>query len=227
MTRDSIIALADKWTEKKGAQFDLQKIYEFTCQHICKQNRFWWRQKWITFNMSIGVPTYDITSISTTPALVQTGIEEVITWSIITSGNPPSTKLTPIFDEESVFAMLEATATVQPSRYVMGVDDLNILRVDPPDSAYKTRMSFWAIPNFTDDTTLATVPLIPAWYHNTIAEGMAAEVLENSYGLQDVKASTMRARYQASLIDMQMRPRFTTDYVQSFSISTDDAIQST
>ena len=227
MTRDSIIALADKWTEKKGAQFDLQKIYEFTCQHICKQNRFWWRQKWITFSMSIGVTTYDLTSISTTPALVQTGIEEVITWSIITSGNPPSTKLTPIFDEESVFAMLEATATVQPSRYVMGVDDLNILRVDPPDSAYKTRLSFWAIPNFTDDTTLATVPLIPAWYHNTIVEGIAAEVLENSYGLQDVKASTMRTRYQASLIDMQMRPRFTTDYVQSFSISTDDAVQST
>ena len=55
---------------------------------------------------------------------------------------------------------------------------------------------------------------------------MAAEVLEKTYGLQDIKASTARAKYQASLIDMQMRPRFSTNYVQSLG-TTEDAVRST
>jgi hypothetical protein len=56
---------------------------------------------------------------------------------------------------------------------------------------------------------------------------MAAEILENTYGKQDVKAATMRARYNATLIDMQMRTRFSTNFVQSFASEDDEAIQST
>lgn len=229
MTRDSIIDLADRWSEKKGTQFNLQKLYELACQHICKQNRFWWRKKQVTFNLAVGTTTYDLTSIATTPTLTETGIEEIIKWQLVLQSNPLSTSdLTPIFDDDGVFAMLENTTNGQPGRYVMGVDDLQTLRVDPPDQAYKTRLSFWAIPNFADDSSSTTVPLIPPWHHNAIAEAMAAEILENVYGQQDIKAATMRNRYQASLIDMQMRPRYTTNYKQTFTTQDNqDAIQST
>lgn len=229
MTRDSIIELADKWTERKGKQFDLQKLYEFACQHICKQNRFWWRKKWITFALSVGTTTYDLTSITTTPTLTETGIEEIIKWQLVTTvgTNVNFPELSPVFDDEGVFSMLEATTNVQPARYIMGVDALQTLRIDPPDQAYSTRMTFWAMPNFTDESTSTTPPLIPAWHHNAIAECMAAQILENTYGLQDIKASTMRARYQASLVDMQMRPRYTTNYVQTLADQSEDAVRST
>lgn len=228
MTRDSIIDLADKWSEKKGGQFNLQKMYEFQVQHICKQNRFWWRKKFITFNLAIGTATYDLTAISTTPTLTETGIEEIVKFELVTGTGPTLTTvaLTPIYDDDAIFTMLEATSNTKPGRYTMGVDALQTVRIDPPDSAYKTRMTFWAMPNFNDDSTLTTVPLIPAWYHNTIVEGMSASILEKAYGLQDVKAATMRATYQASLIDMQMRPRFSTDYTQTFD-SSEDAVRST
>ena len=227
MTRDAIISLADKWSERKGSQFDLQKLYEFACQDICKKNRFWWRKKFITFNLVVGTTTYDLTSISTTPTLTETGIEEIVRFTIITQNSPLQTaNLDPIFDETGIFSMLEATATAQPSRYTMGVDALQTLRIDPPDQAYRVRLTFWAMPNFNDESTITTVPLIPAWHHNAIAECITAEVLEKAYGLQDVKASTMRAKYQASLIDMQMRPRFSTNYVQSLA-SSEDAVRST
>ena len=228
MTRDSIIELADGWSERKGKQFNLQKMYELACQHICKQNRFWWRKKFVTFNLALNTTTYDLTSISTTPTLTETGAEEIVTWKLVIPGNTTTfPKLTPIFDDEGVFSMIEATAATQPSRYVMGVDALQTLRIDPPDQAYKTRLTFWAMPNFSDESTNTTPPLIPPWHHNAIAECMAAEILENTYGLQDVKASTMRARYQASLVDMQMRPRYTTDYLQSFASEDGEAVRST
>lgn len=228
MTRDSIVELADQWTERKGKQFNMQKLYEFACQHICKQNRFWWRKKFITFNLIIGTTTYDLTSISTTPTLSETGIEEIVSWKLVVPGTTTTfPDLTPVYDDEGVFSMLETTATGQPSRYVMGVDALQTLRVDPPDQAYKTRLTFWAMPNFSDDSSALAVPLIPAWHHNTIVECMAAEILENTYGLQDVKASTMRNRYLGSLQDMQIRPRFSTNYVQSFASQDGEAIQST
>lgn len=234
MTRDSIIDLADKWAEKKGAQYNLQKLYEITCVDVCKHNRFWWRKKFVTFNLSIGTKTYDLASISTTPALVETGIEEIIRWSLINpSGQPapqpgqtPTVGLTPIFDDEAIFGMIENATNSQPGRYTMGVDALQTLRIDPPDQAYKTRLTFWAIPNFADDSSSTTVPLIPDWHHNIIAEGMAATILEYAYGLQDDKAKTMRATYEDHIIDLQMRPRFTTYYTQQFS-SDEDAVRST
>lgn len=228
MTREAIIALANKWSENKGTQFDLQKLYEFSCQHVCKQNRFWWRKKYITFPLVVGTTTYDLTSITTTPTLVETGVEEIIIWKLVsTVGSTLSfPELNPVFDDEGVFSMLEATTNVQPARYVMGLDALQTLRIDPPDQAYSTRLTFWAMPNFSDESTSTTVPVIPPWHHNAIVECMTAEILENTYGLQDVKATTMRARYQASLQDMQMRPRFTTNYVQSLA-SQEDAVRST
>jgi hypothetical protein len=228
MTRDSIIELADQWTERKGKQFNLQKLYEFACQHICKQNRFWWRKKYITFNLVIGTAIYDLTSISTTPALSETGAEEIVNWTVIIPGAQTTfTDLTPIYDDDGVFSMLESTSNVAPSRYTMGIDGLQVLRIDPPDQTYKTRMTFWAMPNFADDSSALAVPLIPPWHHNGIVECMAAEILENTYGVQDVKAATMRARYNATLIDMQMRTRFSTNYVQSFASEDGEAIQST
>jgi hypothetical protein len=228
MTRDSIIAQADKWTEKKGAQFDLLKLYQMSCQHICKQNRFWWRKIYLTFPLVIGTATYDLTSITTTPTLVETGAEEIVKWTIITATAPSlqTADLDPIFDDDGIFSLLESTATGQPSRYVMGVDALQTLRIDPPDRAYKTRLTFWGMPNFSDDSTSSSVPLIPAWYHNAIVEEMAATIFESAYGAEDIRAITMRKRAINSVMDMQIRPRYTTNYTQQFS-SQEDAIQST
>lgn len=227
MTRDAIINLADSWSERKGKQFDLQTLYEVTVQHICKQSRFWWRKKIVTFSLTVNTKTYDLTSITTSPVLTETGVEEVIKWVVTTVASPLTTvELTPIFDDEGIIAMVANTVADAPSRYVMGYDALQTLRIDPPDQAYSTSLSFWAMPNFTAETTSTTVPLIPDWHHRAIAEGMASQILENTYGLQDIKASTMRARYQASIIDMQNRPRFTTNYVQSLA-SSEDAVQST
>jgi hypothetical protein len=229
MTRDSIIELADQWSERKGKQFNLQKLYELACQHICKQNRFWWAKKFITFNLAIGTPTYDLSTLAVTPALSETMVSEIISWKLVIPGAPATSfpKLTPIFDDEGIFSLLESTSTSQPGRYTMGVDGLQVLRIDPPDQAYKTRLTFWAVPNFNDDSVSIVVPLIPATFHNMIVENIAATVLENTYGLQDIKATTMRARYQASLLDAQMRPQFTTDYVQTFASQDSDAIQGT
>jgi hypothetical protein len=88
-------------------------------------------------------------------------------------------------------------------------------------------LTFWAIPNFADDSSTNVVPLIPPWHHYTVAEGIAADVMELRYGAQDVKAATLRKRFDNGLIDMQMRPRYTTDYTQQFQNVNDPAVRST
>ena len=105
MNRDTILTLANKWTENKGSQFDLQKLYECACQHVCKQNRFWWRKKWISFSLVVGTKTYDLTSITTTPTLTETGAEEIIKWQLVTTTGSSTTfpEIAPVFDDEGTF----------------------------------------------------------------------------------------------------------------------------
>jgi homospermidine synthase len=48
-----------------------QKLYEIVCQHICKQNRFWWRKKYVTFKNRILIIGFGSIGEGTLPLLLR------------------------------------------------------------------------------------------------------------------------------------------------------------
>ena len=82
------------------------------------------------------------------------------------------------------------------------------------------------MPNPATNSSIETVPLIPPWGHNAIVEGVTAYIWESLYGLRDQKTVDYKRRYEDSIMNLQARPRFSTDYVQTLT-SNESAIRST
>lgn len=226
MTRSEILTLAGLLTEQKGKplQGSLQTVFSFIVQDICKRNRFWWRKWSVTFPTIIGTTTYDLTTITATPTLTEIAVEEVTKLQVNVAGVWAA--LVPIYDDATIQTMLLNTSRAQPGRYTFAPNDYKIILIDPPDAVYTARMSFWAMPNPNTDSSQETVPLIPPWGHNAVVEGMAAYIWESLYGLLNQKTVAYKRRYEDSIMNLQARPRFSADYVQTLT-SNESAIRST
>ncbi|TAL45055.1 MAG: hypothetical protein EPN91_03170 [Salinibacterium sp.] len=232
MKRSEVITMAGLLTEQKGKPLTdkMALVFSFVVQDICKRNRFWWRKQSLTFPTVAGTTTYDVTAVTTVPAsqLSETAVEEVTLLQVLDTSVSPSrwVKLTPIYDDAAIQDMLLNTTQSAPGRYTFAPNDYKTILTDPPDKVYTLRMNCWAMPNPATDSSSETVPLIPPWGHNTIVEGMAAYIWESMYGLRDPKTVDYKKRYEDSIINLQARPRFSTDYVQTLT-SSEDAIRST
>src|SRR5258708_21824242 len=102
MVRSEIIELANQLTERKGERvLNLETLYRIVAQDICKRQRFWWRRIEFSFNLVPSQPTYDLTSVVTTPATAMTEmlLDEITKFTLILSPNPLQTaELSPVFD---------------------------------------------------------------------------------------------------------------------------------
>lgn len=235
MTRSDIIDLVNVLTENKAKPFGnkLQQLYMFIVQDICKRKRYWWRKIIFSFNTQAGsaFQNYDLLTITTTPAITDIAIEEIIKLELVVpkiGTTPQFSELTPIFDSYGRASILENTQPGQPGRYCFLNNDWHNLTLDPSDAVYKIYLDGWAMPNpASTDSSSDAVPLIPPWGHNAIVEGMIAYVWENAYGARDARTLDYKNRYEQSILNLQMRPQFTTDNTQQVINSSDSAIRST
>ena len=240
MQRSEIIEISNQLTERKGEKvLNLQTIYRLVLQDICKRERFWWRRKQFSFNLVVGQPTYDLSTITTTPAnvLQEVLLDEITKFTLVLTTSPVQVaEMVPIFDPEAILELVNNTTITSPSqgnvnspggRYTLGADnDYHTIRIDPPDAAYQAYMVGWGMPNPGSDSTNDDVPLIPPWGHNTIVEGMKAYIFEWAYGPEDSKAIGATRRYEQAIQDLQQRKQFDPNYRLQMSLS-EDAVRST
>lgn len=240
MQRSEIIELANQLSERKGERvLNLQSLYRFVVQDICKRQRFWWRRIRFSFTLSVGVPTYDLSTITTVPANVmnETALDEITKFTLILTPSPLQVaEMSPIFDPEGIIELVNNTTITSPSqgnvnapggRYTLGADnDYHTLRIDPPDAAYTAYIVAWAMPNPGSDSTNENVPLIPPWGHNTIVHGLVANIFDFAYGSANQKTLTATAKYEQAILDLEQRRQFDPNYRLQMSLS-ETAVRST
>lgn len=219
MNRTDCIELANQLTERKGEKIlDMNLLLNSTIQDVCKRQRFWWRRLDVTFNMTQGTTQYDFTTITTTPALVEMAVEEIIAIALVSGGSiipttpPTNPELTPIFDPIGIRAIKQNTVQAQPSRYTISTIDWKTLLIDPPDATYVAEMTFWAMPIIDKDTASNVIPLIPPFYHNVLVEGLEARINKRVYGPNDSRFLGAQQAYETSILLMSQRPQYTTNY---------------
>lgn len=228
MTRSEIIELANQLTERKGERvLTLPNIYRLVVQDIAKRERFWWRRIQVSFPITAGTTTYDLTSGTLFPSLAEIALDEITKFTIITSPSPLQVvELTPIFDPESVIEMQNDPSAMQPARYTMKPGDYKTILIDPPDINYTAFIIGWGMPNPATDSSNDAVPLIPPWGHNTIVAGMMAKIFRFAYGSSNPKTQDAVMEYEQGIQDLQMRKQFDPNYRSTLSLA-EDAVRST
>lgn len=238
MTRTEIIELSHTLSERKFEKFNTAALYRIVVQDICKRQRFWWRRIQFRFTLSVGVPTYDLTAVATTPANAMTEIllDEITKFTVILTASPfQVAEMTPVFDPETLIQMVNnttntspasGTSTVPGGRYTMDPSGINTIRIDPPDLAYQAFVVGWAMPNPASDTTNDTVPLIPAWGHNAIVAGLVAKIFKFAYGTKNEKTIDAQSEYELALQDLMQRKQFDPNYRLQMTLQ-EDSVRST
>jgi hypothetical protein len=228
MQRQEIIDISNQLSENKGAKvLNMGTLYRLVLQDIAKRERFWWRRMQVNFNLSINVPTYDLTNAALFPSLAEIALDEITKFTLITAPNPLQTvELTPVFDPETVIEMQQNVGISQPARYTMQPGSTSILLIDPPDMAYNSYIIGWGMPNPPSDTPNNTVPLIPAWGHNTIVAGLVWKIFKWAYGSTNTKTVDALAEYEQGIQDLAQRKQFDPNYRLQMSLQ-EDAVRST
>lgn len=236
MQRSEIIELSMQFVERKGEKvLNLQSLYRFVLQDICKRERFWWRRLAFNFTFPAATQTLDLTTVTTVPANAMQEIifDEITKLTLILSPNPFQTaEFVPVFDPETLIEMINNVQPASPNnpsvqfpgaggRYTLDPSGINVLRVDPLDINYTAYIVGWAMPNPASDSTNDNVPLIPAWGHNTIVEGMKAMIFDFTYGMDNAKTIAAQNRYERAIQDLAQRKQFDPNYKLQLSLSDD------
>lgn len=232
MTRTEIIELVHQNTERKWEKLNIRAAMSIVLQDFCARNRFWWRKGSFSFNTMQGTPTYDLTLITTTPALTELAIEEIIVLQMFQSATPQLVTMEPVLDDEQIGFMVEGfnangtAGQVTPERYTFDPNDYKVIRIDAPNGVYKLRAQCWLMPNPQSDSVNDAIPLVPPWHHKTIVAGMEAYIWKRVYGPGDDKYITAKQEYEDDILNAQARPSFTTNRANHM-VSSEQAIRST
>lgn len=240
MTRTEIIEMANQMSERKAERIGtlLPNYYRFVCQDICKRERFWWRRVSFSFPLAAGTPLYDLTAVTTTPtkAMQEILLDEITKFTVILSPSPYQVaEFVPVFDPETLVDMINNTSITSPTqgntqspggRYTIDPSGVNIVRIDPPDLNYTAFVVGWGMPNPATDTANDLVPLIPAWGHNAIVNGMVWKIFKFAYGSKNEKTLDANADYEQALQDLMQRKQFDPNYKSQLNLQ-EHAVRST
>lgn len=230
-----------QFVERKGEKvLNLQSIYRLVLQDICKRQRFWWRRIQFNFSATANTQTFDLTTINTVPvgAMTEILLDEITKFTIILTPNPfQVAEFVPVFDPETLIEMINNTTPASPNnpsasfpgaggRYTMDPSGINVVRIDPLDINYTAYIVGWAMPNPASDSTNDNVPLIPAWGHNAILEGMKWMIFDWTYGEDNAKTLSAARRYEQALQDLMQRKQFDPNYKLQLALS-EGAVRST
>ena len=227
MTRPEIFELAWQLAERKGEKvLNINSLYTFVLQDICKRQRFWWRRLSLSFTLTPNQTTYDLSNAALFPAMANLALDEIVKFTIILSPNPYQVvELVPVFDPEAFIDMQNNTMAAAPARYTMGASSTQLL-IDPPDLAYSAFLVGWAMPNPSTDSPNNAVPLIPSWGHNAIVSGLIWRIFKFAYGSQNTKTVDAQAEYEQGLQDLMAKKQFDPNYRSQLNLS-EHAVRST
>lgn len=233
MQRSEIIELAYQLTERKTERqiSNVNSLYSIVLQDICKRQRFWWRRLAVNFTLSAGVQKYDLTTITTSPALTEILFEEISKFQIILSTTPYQVQdLLPVYDPTAIIAMLDGAGNnaqpATPARYTMNPFDYKTLLIDAPDLNYTAYLVGWAMPNPASDSTNDNVPLIPPYGHNAIVAGLVAKMFRFAYGSQNPKSQDAALEYEQAIQDLEAKRQFDPNYQVQMNLQ-ESAVRST
>lgn len=228
MKRSEIIELSNQLTERKAeAVINLNTLFSFVVQDICKRQRFWWRRVAVNWQLTPNQTTYDLADETLFPTLEQIAVEEITKFTLILSPSPLQVaELTPIFDPETYIEMIQANQSIQPARYTMQQNSSSVLLIDPPDLAYNAFLVGWGMPNPSSDSADDSVPMIPSYGHNAIVSGLNAKIFKFAYGTKNEKTVDAQNEYELAIQDLMNKKQFDPNYRLQLSLQ-ESAVRST
>lgn len=233
MTRTQIIDLVKADTEHKMDNvvgFDWQAKLSQIEQEFCAKFRFWWRKKRLTFSTVASTPTYDLTTITTSPTGAGLYIEEITNVTLLNTSNNVC-PLNPVTDDQSIAEYEADSSTDQPTVWMPDTSSLSnpqsIRLAKIPNGVYVVKVFFWAMPNPPEDVSDDIVYIIPSFLHHVLQTGLEREVWRLAYGEQDPKFDTAAKSFESKVKDAKVKRSIDSAHVNKFINQGGEAIRST
>lgn len=243
-----VIDLANKRTEQRGTSLDLDGELYIALQELCLERRWWWRRKVALFNIVSGQATYDLTSNASgavaAPDLQQiakngfkifvpggTGASPGLYYS--DNGGIPYVCPEPVFDadqQDTILAMQSSYPPNVPCRFFLVPGQVTTLQVDPiPNLTCPAALAHWAVPNYTDDDTDLSIPLLPVWMQPILIKKLEAQIERFSQSEEGPqKYEMVMGEYQALVEKAALYRQFADGLVEDLRVhSHTDSVRST
>jgi hypothetical protein len=177
--------------------FDLRTEFFMGLDEMTAEKHYWWRHKLFSFQTSIGVSAYDLSSNGTGQANVPdcVEIEEVFVVNATPQQFPYS--INPEFQPRDQVAAIYGNQAVQGLMARSGyfLDGFqNFVLSAPADQVYTVAGSYYAIPMVTD-TTVDVIPLVPPNLHWGLIYVLERRVFAYLYGQEDPRYAVSNAAY--------------------------------
>jgi hypothetical protein len=225
MTIAEIIEQADIKTERrKPKELDAHLCLLQVIQDYCKAHRFSWRRRSNTFSTTAATSTYDLSSST---LLNRKDVEEIISVRYVKSVSDVQ-KLDFIEDAESVEEIQSSTTTGEPAAWAFDPTnpDDSILISPVPAGTYTMRVTYWAVPDLSDNESATDVPLVPRKNHSTLQKLLETEFWRVIHGPENPKYQTAKANSDAAVEQDIEKARGTTRHKMQW-LDDEDSVRST
>jgi hypothetical protein len=245
---DEIVQLVNLRTENRGESLDLNGELYLALQELCLEKRWWWRRKVVTFNIVAGEALYDLTSTLAGAAyapdlqqIAKNGFKIFVPSTpqggfvpgLICDGGIPYVCPEPVFDadlQDVIIAMQSTYPPNVPSRFFLVPGQQSTLQVDPiPSLNCPAALAYWAVPNYTDDSSDLVVPLLPVWMQPLLIKKLEMQIERFSQSEEGPQKYTMVAQEYSRLLEkVALYRQFADGYVEDLRIrGHQDSVQST
>jgi hypothetical protein len=230
VNRAKVISIVNAKTENALVDVvDFNDLFADVLQELCAEHRFTWRKKRLTFSTVLGIPTYDLTAITTAPVNAGAFVEE-----ITRVGRVDGTTMCdvyPITSDKGLEDMLLSTSSDKPTVYARELNDLvndQVLILGPtPNGIYTMHVFFWAMPNPDVDSSDETIYIVPSSKHHILVTGLEKEVWRLKYGQQDPKYITALNLYNKKVAAEKNVSAFSTSKETQLRRTDNRAVRST
>jgi hypothetical protein len=193
-----IVQQVIKRTENRtDSSIDFRQEFFLGLDEFCNSRRFWWRKKDFILPLSIGVASYDFSTLAPDFA---GQIQDVY---LLNGDGTVGCQLTPIVTEGGLICAKTATVANTPAGYLLDVTtSLFTLRLQAPSSvAQSLFITYWASPMVTDVDSTEVIPLVPQSLHYGLFNMLERRIYEILYGQEDPRWMIKEKSYQTFLVE--------------------------
>lgn len=212
--------MANKRTDRR-AEKTLNLDFELldVLQDFCSEYQWFWRRLSANISTTAGNQVYDLSD----PAIT---VEKIIKAYYIAGVNQRA-QLALVTDEDAMINMLEGWDVPGcPAKFMREPGTANSIRINPPDSIYRMRYMFWALPAMNIDAVGETVPLVPSQYHPILVKGLERNIFRYTIGEGTTKYTAANGEYERLKAKASENRNGVTGVVREY-VSNEDGIRST
>jgi hypothetical protein len=243
-SRQQIIEIANRRTERRGTSLDLNAELLLALQEFTLERRWWWRRRTVQFTLQAGVSQYDLTEPDTINAfdfqqVARGGVKVFPPTTVPPTPVPPGTlgscrfhALDAVFEvdvQDQILVTQNQFPPAMPAQFFMVPGASYLMMFNPiPDAAYPVIVAFWAVPNWTYDSIPETIPLIPGYAQMAVVKRLEMAINKYTLGEGSEKYESSAQEYQAMLDKLSLYGNFADGQVRDIrSHHHEDAVQST